>query len=132
MRLVIVESPFAGDVQRNLEYARACMKDCLHRGEAPFASHTIYTQPGVLNDDDPGERTYGIKAGLAWGAKADATVVYVDFGISRGMELGIKNAQIMGRPIEYRSLFTGEAPLPVEVPPNKPLTMSHAVDTVHV
>lgn len=47
MRLVIIESPFAGDVVRNLRYLRACMRDCLRRGEAPYASHALYTQPGV-------------------------------------------------------------------------------------
>ena len=39
MKLVIVESPFAGDTERNIRYARACLADCLRRGEAPFASH---------------------------------------------------------------------------------------------
>lgn len=50
MILVIIESPYAGDVDRNLEYLRAAMRDCLKRGEAPFASHALYTQPGVLDD----------------------------------------------------------------------------------
>jgi hypothetical protein len=55
-RLVIVESPFAGDVAANLSYGRRCMADCLRRGEAPFASHLLYTQPGVLDDSLPEER----------------------------------------------------------------------------
>jgi len=50
------------------------------RGEAPYASHALYTQPGVLDDSIPVERETGIEAGLEWGAKADATVVYVDRG----------------------------------------------------
>ena len=29
MRLVIVESPYAGDVELNIRYARACLRDCL-------------------------------------------------------------------------------------------------------
>ena len=53
MERVIIESPFAGDVDRNLRYARAAMRDCLLRGESPYASHLLYTQPGVLNDDIP-------------------------------------------------------------------------------
>lgn len=64
---VVVESPYAGDVERNLRYLRAALRDCLLRGEAPYASHAIYTQPGVLDDDIPSERTRGIHAGLAWG-----------------------------------------------------------------
>ena len=104
MRLVVVESPYAGDIDRNLRYVRAAMRDCLHRGEAPYASHALYTQPGVLVDDLPGERTLGIEAGLAWGARADATVVYEDFGISGGMALGVERAVAQGRAVEYRRL----------------------------
>lgn len=102
-RLVILESPYAGDVETNLRYARACLRDCLVRGEFPIASHLLYTQPGVLDDDKPDERALGIEAGLAWGAKADATVVYTDLGISTGMVHGIENARNAARPVEYRS-----------------------------
>jgi hypothetical protein len=104
MRLVIVESPYAGDVDRNKAYARAAMHDCIRRGEAPFASHLLYTQPGVLNDQVKAERELGIKAGLAWGEKADATVVYDDLGVSEGMRQGIARATTAGRPVEMRSI----------------------------
>lgn len=104
MRRVIVESPFAGDVETNLKYMRAAMRDCLLRGEAPFASHGLYTQPGVLDDDVPEERAHGIEAGFAWREAADATVVYTDRGYSRGMRYGIEDALKKGRPVEYRSL----------------------------
>lgn len=104
MRLVIVESPYAGDIERNTEYARACLRDCLQRGEAPYASHLLYTQPGVLDDLVPAERAHGIAAGLAWGLKADATVIYHDLGISRGMGQGLIAALDAGRPVEWRSL----------------------------
>lgn len=108
MRLVLIESPFAGDVDGNVAYARQCVRDCLRRGEAPFASHLLYTQPGILNDLDPDERQEGIDAGLAWGCAAAATVVYTDRGISRGMAYGIANAEAAGRPVEYRSLDLGQ------------------------
>ena len=110
MRKVQVESPFASarnsteDIKRNIEYARACLHDCFLRGEAPFASHLLYTQPRVLNDDIPDERALGIKAGLVWGREADVTVVYTDFGISDGMKEGIKRAKEEGRPVEKRKL----------------------------
>lgn len=103
-KLVIIESPFAGDVHRNIEYARLALKDALDRGEAPFASHLLYTQPGVLNDLVPAERKLGIEAGLAWGQAADLTAVYFDLGISEGMRQGIARAQAEGRPVEYRSI----------------------------
>lgn len=104
MRLVIIESPFAGDVERNVAYARAALRDCLLRGEAPIASHLLYTQPGVLADSDPKERALGIAAGLEWGEWAEATVVYVDRGLSPGMEQGIERARQQGRPVEFRRL----------------------------
>jgi len=102
VRLVIVESPFAGEVEANVAFARACMLDCLRRGEAPFASHLLY--PQVLDDLDPEERRQGIEAGLAWGERAEATVVYTDRGISGGMELGIERARKADRPVEFRTL----------------------------
>lgn len=103
-RLVILESPYAGAVVRNTKYARACLRDCLLRGESPIASHLLYTQPGVLKDTIPAERQAGIDAGLAWGRVADATVVYTDHGISRGMQYGIDAAKTAGRPVEIRKL----------------------------
>lgn len=104
LRCVILESPYAGDVGANIEYARRCLRDSLMRGEAPIASHLLYTQPGVLDDNDPDERQRGIDAGLAWGREAARTVVYIDHGISRGMRYGIKRAESEGRPVEYRSI----------------------------
>src|SRR3546814_12910998 len=67
MKLVIIESPYAGDVEENTRYARACLQDCLRRGEAPFASHLLYTQPGILDDRVPDERELGLEAGRRWG-----------------------------------------------------------------
>ena len=110
LRLVIVESPYAGDVSANVEYAQRCVKDALERGEAPLASHLLYTQPNILDDDIPTERQMGIEAGLAWRRVADATVVYTDRGISSGMEYGIATAKSAGIPIEYRRLFTEKEP----------------------
>lgn len=104
MRLVVIESPYAGDVERNLTYARRAMSDALHRGEAPFASHLLYTQPGILDDDIPGERKLGIEAGFEWGAFAEAYVVYDDYGISSGMNAGCANARANGIPIEFRRI----------------------------
>lgn len=108
MRLVIIESPYQGDIEKNVEYARACVRDSLSRGEAPIASHLLYTQPGILKDEIPSERQWGIDAGLAWRTVAEASVVYTDLGVSRGMEYGIAAAEAAGITVEYRSL--GQVP----------------------
>jgi hypothetical protein len=103
-RRVIVESPYRGDRELNLAYLRAAMRDCLLRNEAPFASHGLYAQPGVLDDGIPEQRRNGIEAGFAWGEVADATVVYTDLGVTDGMREGMRHALRAGRPIEHRTL----------------------------
>ncbi len=104
MKPVVLETPYAGDIEANLTYLRACMRDCLLRGEAPFASHGLYTQPGVLRDEVPAERKLGIEAGFAWRFAAAKTVVYTDRGVSRGMQHGIDHAEGLDHIIEYRTL----------------------------
>ena len=104
MKIVCVESPFFGNVSRNTAYARAALRDCLIRGEAPYASHLLYTQPGVLNDNIDSDRTMGIDAGFAFKSLCKTTVVYEDFGVSNGMQKGIRAAEALGHEIEYRTL----------------------------
>ena len=104
MKRVVIESPYAGDVERNLRYLRACMHYCITHDEAPYASHALYTQPGVLDDLKPIERELGIVAGFCWRDVADLTVVYTDLGITSGMQYGIDDAARKGRPVEYRTL----------------------------
>jgi hypothetical protein len=87
MKTVILESPYASSgittKDQNILYARKCLRDCIDRGEAPFASHLLYTQ--VLNDDDPEERNLGIRMGYQWWVATDYIVFYTDLGWSRGM-----------------------------------------------
>lgn len=114
MKLVILESPYAGDVEANIKFARACMRDCLLRGEAPIASHLLYTQPGVLDDSIPSERAHGIAAGLAWRFFADYSVFYTDKGWSKGMFEALHSAVREGLPVMFRAL-QGEPILPEEI-----------------
>lgn len=103
MKLVIVETPHSGaNPEKKKRYLHECMRDCLSRNEAPYASHMMYTQ--VLDDDIPSERLLGIRAGLRWGEVAAATIVYDDLGITQGMQRGIEDAERFGREIIFRSL----------------------------
>lgn len=108
MKRVIIESPYAAfgnrTVHANKEYAKACINDSLSRGEAPFVSHLLY--PQVLNDKRPDERKLGKEAGLTWGDCADLTAVYIDHGITPGMQEGIDRAVEEGRPFEERKLYS--------------------------
>ncbi|KKL96661.1 hypothetical protein LCGC14_1842210 [marine sediment metagenome] len=96
MKRVIIESPYAAanghTVAEHEAYARRCMADSLARGEAPLASHLLYTQPGILDDANPEQRRRGMKAGFAWMQQADMVAVYADLGISDGMMAGIDRA----------------------------------------
>jgi hypothetical protein len=96
----------------NARYLDACLLDSLRRGEAPFASHGLYTRPGVLDDLKPEERRLGISAGFVWRAVAQATVIYTDLGWSEDMRAGERDAKRLRaliieqqfHPIEYRTL----------------------------
>src|ERR1039458_3574426 len=106
MRRVVVVSPYGTrpdgtraspeEVEHNVRYVRAAMRDCLRQGEAPFAAHALY-----IGDDAPHQR----EAGFAWQTKADAAVVYTDLGITLGMGEGIRRARgLSGIPVWFRSL----------------------------
>jgi hypothetical protein len=115
MKLVIIESPYAGDteeeIKENVLYARLCIKDSLGRGEAPIASHLLYTQEGILDDAIPEQRRQGINAGLAWLIHADISAVYTDRGITKGMEKGINSAEFRQVCIEFRTLYDEPNPI---------------------
>jgi hypothetical protein len=103
MKLVVVESPYQsddGNPVEFIEYARACLAFCLRHGAAPFASHLLYTQPGVLDDQIQDERRLGMEAGFLWANHASERWVFTDFGITEGMERGIRLGETLRQKIE--------------------------------
>lgn len=81
------------------------MHDCLvQHHEAPYASHGLYTQPGVLRDDIPEERLLGMGAGFVWATLCNTRVFYLDRGVSRGMQDGLKHALETGQNVLVRRL----------------------------
>lgn len=102
MDAVMIESPYAGDIERNEDYARKCLLDSLRRGEAPMAGHLLYTQ--VLRDANPTERKLGIEAHMTWLRRSSRVVVYEDLGISSGMSIAIDLANTLGIPVVRRKL----------------------------
>ncbi|MFA4972183.1 MAG: hypothetical protein WC683_06190 [bacterium] len=103
---VAIVSPCGADsffeIERNLAYARECLHDSLMRGEAPFASHLLYTQ--VLDDRVAAQREQGMLAGALWEIEAQLLAVYTDRGVSAGMRCSIARAQQLGIPVEERTL----------------------------
>ena len=102
MKLVIIESPYKGNVEENIEYAKQCMLDSIKRGECPFASHLLYTQ--VLDDSNADERSSGIALGMEVTKRADLVAIYTDNGVTQGMDLGLRFAKENNIKFEYRTL----------------------------
>ncbi len=103
MLRVLIESPYSSGtipsipevVARNVRYLRACLRDCILRGETPYASHGLLTQEGVLRDDVPEERATGIEAGFVMRRVMDVTAIYTDLGWSIGMRAGHEDAKLL-------------------------------------
>ena len=108
MRRVLIESPYAAptfeQTQEHVRYTRLAIRDALYKGEAPLASHVLYTQQNVTDDTIEAERNLGIDAGIAWYAKSQGCRVYTDCGLSNGVKYGIKRAKKDNIQIEFRTV----------------------------
>ena len=60
-KLVYIASPYAGDVEGNVEFAKAACRYAAAKGYTPVAVHLMY--PQFLNDRVPKEREAGLKMG---------------------------------------------------------------------
>jgi hypothetical protein len=113
MRRVILESPLAAptraEIDANKCYARACLKDCLIKGDAAICFHLLYdSPPEILDDLIPIHRSFCLEASSIWyGSFIEAVVVYVNLGCSPGMQAGINLALDAGIPVEYRRIPWG-------------------------
>jgi len=105
MKLVSIQSPYAGNIERNVAYARRALRDSLDLGEVPFASHLLYTQ--VLRDESP-ERQRALECDHAFLAKCDLVAFYADFGISPGMDEAMAKAD--GLKIQMTIRYIGNCP----------------------
>lgn len=114
MQTVTLESPYAATkkhtVEEHISYAQECVEALLREGLAPFASHLLYTQPGVLDDNSPKDRALGIEAGLTLAEKTDMRVFAVDYGMSRGMLTALERTKgqqlgVMAHKIAPKKLF---------------------------
>lgn len=57
-----IASPYAGDVEQNIEFARAACRMAMSLGCVPVAAHLLY--PQMLDDAIPEQREMGIRMGL--------------------------------------------------------------------
>lgn len=78
------------ELKANINYARELCHFALTNGYAPFASHLLYTQRGILNDRIAEERELGIIAGLAYSWVNKEIWFGTDRGLSSGMLKGLE------------------------------------------
>lgn len=106
MTPIVIESPFASNTWHTEEdhriYLQDCIRDCIRRGETPYASHQMLT--AALNDADEEERRIGMEAGFDMAEQIGRIAVYMDHGVSHGMAQGISRHRARGLQIEYRWL----------------------------
>jgi len=59
MKMIFVSSPYAGDVERNTEFAKQACQYVIGMGNAFFCPHLLY--PQILNDQIQEERKLGME-----------------------------------------------------------------------
>ena len=101
MKLIYVASPYAGDIEKNTEFAKEACRFVMDEGCAFFAPHLLY--PQVLDEDDPAERELGLAMGrtvLEW---CDEVWVFGD-SISSGMQAEVELAEDLELPVKHISV----------------------------
>ena len=96
--IVYICSPYAGDVETNVQKARRYCRFAVDKGYIPIAPHLLFTQ--FLNDDSPKERQLGIFFGNVVMSKCSEVRVFGD-RISDGMEAEIKRAKRKNYRLRY-------------------------------
>ena len=100
MKLVYICSPYAGNIDQNILFAKAACRYAASQGCAPVAPHLLY--PQFLNDSVPAERDAGIRMGLRLLSPCDELWI-CGSRISAGMENEITEAKRLGIPVRTLS-----------------------------
>lgn len=103
MKLIYICSPYAGDIEENVRFARAACRYAAKQTCAPVAPHLLY--PQFLNDAVPTERNTGIEMGLRLLTACDELWI-CGSKISEGMQKEIDEAKRLEIPV--RSISTQE------------------------
>ena len=96
--VVFICSPYAGQVEKNIEKARRYSRIAVDRGFIPVAPHLLF--PQFLNDSLEEERQLGIFMGLVMLTKCTELWVFGST-ISDGMAVEIDKAIQRGMPVRY-------------------------------
>lgn len=95
-KLIYIASPYAGEVERNVEFAKDACRYCIAQGHTPVAVHLLYTQ--IFDDNDPAEREKGLRLGRQMLGHCDELWVCGD-RISTGIAAEIDEAEALHLPI---------------------------------
>lgn len=122
MLIVCIESPFkpaesevkeyegrysrAELLRQNLVYARLALLNSLLRGEAPLASHLLYTQ---VWSEKPELRAGGIMAGIEVHHVCGLVALYTDLGVSTGMKAAEDHAALIHAERGRRTILDAHA-----------------------
>lgn len=102
-KLIYICSPYratnAGELERNVAYAKGLTRVALLRGDCPITPHLYMTQ--CLNESIEDERNIGLAAGTEILRRCDMVMVGMKYGISEGMAAEIQFAKDKGILIEY-------------------------------
>ena len=82
--LVYICSPYRGETERNIEYAKELTRKVLEYGYAPITPHLYLTQ--ALDDENPKERELGLMAGQELLKHCEYILIGSRYGISDGMQ----------------------------------------------
>ena len=96
MKLIYVASPYAGDIEKNTEFAKRACRHVMNEGHAFFAPHLLY--PTILDEHQPEQRQLGLDMGITMLSRCDELWCYGD-RISPGMRLEIEEAGRLGIPV---------------------------------
>lgn len=100
LKLVYICSPYAGDTENNIRFAKDACRYAMKQGCAPVAVHLLY--PQFLDDAMPADREAGMRMGLRVLAGCEELWICGE-RISTGMEREIAEASRLGIPIRYVS-----------------------------
>ena len=99
-KLIYIASPYAGDVEDNVAFAKLACRFAIGQGHTPIAVHLHY--PQMLDDGDPAERELGLRLGHRVLRACDELWAFGD-RLSAGMKREIEEAKTLELPIRWVS-----------------------------
>lgn len=96
--LVYICNPLSGDVETNIERARAFCRFALEQGQIPLAPHLLF--PQLMDDDDPAERELAIFMDVVLLGKCSELWVLGET-VSAGMQAEIDVVKKRRQPIRW-------------------------------